>query len=488
MGGGGGGIIGAALNIGSIFYPPLRPFAMAYNAFSAVENLSQGNILGAVTKGFGAYTGLSGLDAASGMGAADSVFGDNIVNSANYGAGWGNAVEDGIQNTANTEYDLGDADIDRGMYRQSGDQIAYNQNDILEQMGGNANPENIQTVFEKATPTGLGSIFSNSENAIFNAPNIQQAGAANDFLQNTSDLNSQTLAGFQNIPTMGAGGGEASLGQYFGDTGAGGSSSLGMQDTSSLGGDTGVPSAGTSEGTEWGDFSAAPQQQQQPVIGGDAGEYGFSGSQEMGGNMFAPNQQAQQSGGGNIFDKIMKAQQQSPLQQGVKALGGIDSWMQGRKAQDQMRGMYDQAMQGANFNNARGDFANQKWRETFENPNAGFRQEYMMGPGREAVNTLMAKAAKAGKRNSYAGSGMMESDLYGKYLNAQNDRARTLAGGFATPQSAQVASQFAGPMAAMTRNQNAPLFDAANNIFASNRLADIFGNRNSYIDNQYEVA
>ncbi len=139
--------------------------------------------------------------------------------------------------------------------------------------------------------------------------------------------------------------------------------------------------------------------------------------------------------------------------------------------------LYENAMSksGAmgDSNAARGAFANSEWQRIQSDPNYG-NEDFMNGSGRDFVNQARAAAAKNGSRGSYLNSGKMLSDLYSKRLQDRNNRAASVAGGFANNPYAGSDSLTPG-YASLVKNQYAPIGQAISNIDRMYSLSDMFG-------------
>ena len=163
----------------------------------------------------------------------------------------------------------------------------------------------------------------------------------------------------------------------------------------------------------------------------------------------------------------------TPLELGVRGLGSLDSWLQGKKAQDVMEEQMNRMRGAEDSNAARGSAANDMWLRTQQDPMYGY-DSFMQGAGRDFTNNARAASAKSGSRGSYLNSGRMNSDLASLWQKNQTQRASSIAGGFSNSPYSSSSSMTPG-YANLIKNQNAPLFQGLSGAMQSFKLADLFG-------------
>jgi len=144
---------------------------------------------------------------------------------------------------------------------------------------------------------------------------------------------------------------------------------------------------------------------------------------------------------------------------GLKGLGGLDSYLRGRKAQNYLESQIGLSNQFADQNAARGAAANNMWTQTQQNPMYGYN-DFLQGAGGDFLNKARAQAAAGGQRSSYINSGKMQSDLASLWLKNQNQRAQSLAGGFQQTNPYSSSDMMAMQLAKLKSNSNAPLYDS----------------------------
>lgn len=184
----------------------------------------------------------------------------------------------------------------------------------------------------------------------------------------------------------------------------------------------------------------------------------------------------------NMWDKLTTPiggkqtgllQKPSPLSLGVRALGSLDSWSQGKRAQEMLEEQMNRSRGMGDQNAARGTFANNEWMRTQSDPMYGY-SSFMQGAGRDFVNNARAAAAKSGNRGGYLNTGRMNSDLASLWQKNQTQRAQSLTGGFASdPYSSS--NSITPAYANLIKNQNAPLFQGLEGGMKAFQLADLFG-------------
>jgi len=171
-----------------------------------------------------------------------------------------------------------------------------------------------------------------------------------------------------------------------------------------------------------------------------------------------------------ILSKLFQAP--SPLEIGVRGLGALDSWNQGKKAQALLADQYSKSGLSSDSNAQRGMTANNMWSQTQQDPMYGY-DTFMQGAGHDFVNQARAAAAKNGSRGGYLNSGRMNTDLASLWQKNQTQRATSLAGGFASnPYAAQ--DSIIPAYASMVRNQNSPILQGAQGVLNGFKLADLF--------------
>lgn len=166
----------------------------------------------------------------------------------------------------------------------------------------------------------------------------------------------------------------------------------------------------------------------------------------------------------------------SPLQAGLKGLGGLDSYLRNKDAMKMMQEQMGRANSWVDPNRARGDWANQEWQANFSDPKAGY-DTFMTGAGRDFTDQARAAAAKSGRRGAYLNTGRMQSDLASLWAKNQGQRGASLAQGFVggNNSAATAGATMAPAYASMVKNSNAPIFDALSNISQGRTLKNIFG-------------
>jgi hypothetical protein len=178
-------------------------------------------------------------------------------------------------------------------------------------------------------------------------------------------------------------------------------------------------------------------------------------------------------GGMGMNDLAGLFKKPTPLELGVRGLGSLDSWIQGKKAQDVMEEQMNRMRGAEDSNAARGSAANDMWLRTQQDPMYGY-DSFMQGAGRDFTNNARAAAAKSGSRGSYLNSGRMNSDLASLWQKNQTQRAASIAGGFSnSPYSSS--STLTPGYANLIKNQNAPLFQGLSGAMQGFKLADLFG-------------
>jgi len=184
----------------------------------------------------------------------------------------------------------------------------------------------------------------------------------------------------------------------------------------------------------------------------------------------------------NMWDKLTTPmggkqtgllQKPSPLSMGVRALGSLDSWSQGKRAQEMLEEQMNRSRGMGDQNAARGSFANNEWMKTQSDPMYGYGS-FMQGAGRDFVNNARAAAAKSGNRGGYLNTGRMNSDLASLWQKNQTQRAQSLTGGFASDPYA-ASNSITPAYANLVKNQNAPLFQGLEGGMKAFQLADLFG-------------
>jgi len=163
----------------------------------------------------------------------------------------------------------------------------------------------------------------------------------------------------------------------------------------------------------------------------------------------------------------------SPLSLGVRALGSLDSWSQGKRAQEMLEEQMNRSRGMGDQNAARGTFANNEWMKTQSDPMYGYGS-FMQGAGRDFVNNARAAAAKSGNRGGYLNTGRMNSDLASLWQKNQTQRAQSLTGGFASDPYAS-SNSITPAYSNLIKNQNAPLFQGLEGGMKAFQLADLFG-------------
>lgn len=178
-------------------------------------------------------------------------------------------------------------------------------------------------------------------------------------------------------------------------------------------------------------------------------------------------------GGMGMNDLAGLFKKPTPLELGVRGLGSLDSWLQGKKAQDVMEEQMNRMRGAEDSNAARGSAANDMWLRTQQDPMYGY-DSFMQGAGRDFTNNARAASAKSGSRGSYLNSGRMNSDLASLWQKNQTQRASSIAGGFSNSPYSSSSSMTPG-YANLIKNQNAPLFQGLSGAMQSFKLADLFG-------------
>lgn len=187
-------------------------------------------------------------------------------------------------------------------------------------------------------------------------------------------------------------------------------------------------------------------------------------------------------GASNMWDKLTTPmggkqagmfQKPTPLSMGVRALGSLDSWSQGKRAQEMLEEQMNRSRGMGDQNAARGTFANNEWMKTQSDPMYGYGS-FMQGAGRDFVNNARAAASKSGNRGGYLNTGRMNSDLASLWQKNQTQRAQSLTGGFANDPYAS-SNSITPSYANLIKNQNAPLFQGLEGGMKAFQLADLFG-------------
>ncbi len=505
MCGGGGGLIGAIINVVAVVYPPLQPVAQAYNYAMAADSLSKGDIVGAAMHGYGGYAqgaaadladfgagGFGGLDAAaasSGIGSLSSL-GDTLYEKAN-DLVWGNESPFGFDSGVSTNaWDMGEVvgQSVAGGADPAGLMDRISEATTADQLRATA-PEALNAARFEGITSGSG--LEGSTNYLKDLYEGKNVTLDNMIKQLTPNTEGGYNAAIDTYNTMGQAPMLQSttpvqlqdMGQGFGTLNNVGTDTLSMPssfDTNSINGlDFGAePTMTNIKGMEMPkavDLSNSSSMTDDVAAGyaDMEGAQGVANSGDLSQGGAVPEPKAS-SGGfnmGNIYDKIMKSQQMSPMQMGLRAAGGLDSYLQNKDAESKLNQMYERAMQTSDPFQGDRALASQKWQEQVNDPSAGW-DSYSQGimPEMQAAN---AKLAKAGRRSQMPMQLSLAKQNY--MANAKNRLAAYNPNQFGAGSSSAVSSAFAPAMASMASNRNAPLFNAGTDILRSMRLSDIYG-------------
>ena len=406
MGGGGGGLFGAVLNIVSFAVPVLRPIAIGYNLINSVAN---DNPLGLASAAFGAY---GGLDGATDFGGASGGEWQGSLDPLGDSAAMSDWAGTSLAGTADNPF-LGSEGLQNAV---NSDSNAWSN------MVGDTVKGLDQSLSSTTAPQALGMFSAPSggfDTSAINGLDLPDSssftpGATETSLNNTSfDTTGATPQ--QTTPTTLEG--------------------IGSED----------PFA-TTEGVNK-DYNK--------LTG-----YGLDNGYGKGNSGLPIGTESQVM---NTWDKLTtpigggKSRAPTPLEWGGKIALGLGDLYSGAQARGIMEKQFNAANNWTDPNRARGDTANQLWQQNYQDPMAGYN-EFMTGAGREFTDQARAQAAKSGRRGAYLNSGRMNSDLASLFMKNQLNRGNALAQGFASGQNNYSATASAAPgYANMVKNQFSPL-------------------------------
>ena len=165
---------------------------------------------------------------------------------------------------------------------------------------------------------------------------------------------------------------------------------------------------------------------------------------------------------GKIGSRIMqRGTPENMLYSGGKA--AMD-FLQGRRAEKDLRSMYEKAMAASDPQAGNRAFASQKWQEAISDPNTLWNR-YMQQAGPE-MEQEAAKYAKAGRRNMLPGMlSRARQRFMGDYVPAY--AKMTDPSKFGSGAGGQVSAMFSQPLYNATRNRYAPIAKGLQDMFGS---------------------